>query len=149
MRIVFYFFTCASLLFSSCKEDNYRWNIYLENKSNQEVHVKLTSRMDSTSKSTYLKPNEEVFIQTQSRRGKSVSSYALEVRDGLLVYDTCFEIFNDTVALVYTYDEFSERNILFTRNYTQSAGSGSSLENANENYRYTINEQDFLNAEPL
>jgi len=125
MKTIFYFIACASLVFSSCKEDNYQWNIYLENRSNQDVHIKLTSSSDNTSKSIYMNPNEEVFIQTRVDKGVGISNYALQTTDAYLQYDTCFVIFNDTVALVYSAFEHSERNILFTHNYTRSDGSGS------------------------
>jgi hypothetical protein len=94
-----------------------------------------------------MKPNEEVFIQTHIDMGPAVY-YALQTTDAYLQYDTCFVIFNDTVALLYSAFEDSEKNILFTHNYTRSDGSGS-RKYKHFNYRYTITEQDFLNAEPL
>jgi len=138
----------ALILAGACKEDNYQWNIYLENKSNQDVHVKLTSSRDSTSKSIYIKPNEEVYIQTGSDMGKGISYYALQTTENYLQYDTCYVIFNDTVALLYSAYENSDRNILFTRNYTRSDGNGPK-KYTNYDYRYRITEQDFLDAEPF
>jgi hypothetical protein len=138
----------ALILASACKEDYYKWNMYLENKSNQSVHVKLTSSTDSISKSIYLKPNEEVLINSGGAMGRSLSPYPLEINVSIFQYDSCFVIFNDTVALIYTYTENFERNILLGNTYTRIDGS-SSRKYTHNNYRYTITEQDFLDAEPL
>jgi hypothetical protein len=148
MKTIFYFIACAALLHSGCQEDNYSWNMFLENKSNQNVHIKLTSSTDSISKSIYMKPNEEVLVKADSDMGKSLTPYPLEKSIGSFQYDTCFVIFNDTVALIYTYTENFERNILIGFTYTKSGGN-SSRKDIHNNYRYTITEQDFLDAEPL
>jgi len=141
-KIYFLIFVIVGLV--GCKESNSSSKVYIVNKSSATVELKFTLGHTNESKTFTLFPNKEILTKEISGMGnEGIPSYPFEIQ-----YDTCKVIFNDTIALNYILYMDNDRNILHTRNYSKSDGSGSRKYD-HFIYRYTITEQDFLDAEPF
>jgi hypothetical protein len=144
MKTKFFLLVFITIALVGCKESNSSSKVYIENKSSATVELKFSLARTNESKTVRLYPNQEILTKTISGMGNSgIPYYPFDMQ-----YDTCSVIFNDSLFIEYSLYQKNERNILFTDYYNVSDGTGSRKYD-HFIFRYTITEQDFLNAEPL